>query len=370
MAYDEKVYQIALHFVPGIGNVVAKTLVSYCSSASKIFNTPPGKLSKIPGIGQLTADKIKNFGNFDKAEQEWHKCTKQGIDILFYSDPKYPKRLKQCADAPILLFYKGQIPFNNEKVLAIVGTRQATSYGRDFLDELFSGLASHQPLLISGLAYGIDIYAHKKALDYNIPTVGVMGSGLDVIYPSAHKKYIKPMLANGGIVSEHFTGVVPDAHHFPARNRIIAGMADATIVIEAAEKGGALITADIANSYDREVFAVPGNYNAPYSKGCNNLIKKHKANILTSVEDIEYLLNWQPGQPVAKKPGPASVDMKALSVDESNIVKTILDCKNDILLDDLSWKTQIPINQIAANLLNLEFKGIVKSLPGKRYKVN
>lgn len=366
---DSRLYQVALSQIPGIGNVIIKTLLSYCGSAENVFKSTPKKLSKIPGIGEITARNILNYKNFSLAEEELKKCEDHKIDLLFLTDEKFPKRLKECVDSPPLLFFKGNIDLNAQKIISIVGTRQATSYGKEFLENFIGDISSHNPVIVSGLAYGIDIAAHKEALKNNLPTVAVMASGMDIIYPSSHKKQAYEMLENGGLLTESKIGTKPESHRFPSRNRIIAGISDATIVVEASEKGGALITAEIANSYNREVFAVSGNVNNKYSAGCNNLIKTHKANILTSAKDLEYYLNWEEGKIINGHNSGLSDILDLLEGCEQNIVKVILDNENDILIDDLSWKTQIPLNLIATHLLNLEFKGIVKSLPGKRYKV-
>jgi len=338
-------------------------------SAENIFKSTKHKLSKVPGIGEITANAILKFNQFDQAEEELKKCESHQIKLLFLTDDDYPKRLRDCIDAPVLLYSKGNVDLNHSKILSIVGTRQATSYGREFIEQFFNQIAPHKPVIVSGLAYGIDIMAHAEAIKNNLPTVAVMASGMDLVYPSSHRKYVIQMLENGGVVTEYKIGVSPEAHNFPSRNRIIAGLADATIVVEASEKGGALITAEIANNYNREVFAVPGNVNQTYSQGCNNLIKIHKANILTSARDIEYYLNWEVGKVNEIADAADMKWMDELISEEKQIIKTILDNQNNILIDDLSWKTQIPLNFIATHLLNLEFKGIVKSLPGKRYRV-
>ena len=254
---EEKVYQIALSMVPGIGDINARKLVSYCGSAKEIFNKNRSKLAAIPGIGTHTAQAIHGFNAFAKAEDEVYACEKAGIDILFYTDKDYPYKLKQAPDSPIILYYNGEKVLNTEKIVSIVGTRNATSYGKLFVEKLIEGLIPHKALIISGLAYGIDIHAHKSAISAGLPTVGVMASGLDIVYPNTHKGIAMQMLKDGGLLSETPLGVKPEAHFFPARNRIIAGLADAIVVVEAARRGGALITAEIANSYSRDVLPFP-----------------------------------------------------------------------------------------------------------------
>lgn len=357
---------LALHFIPGVGDQISRQLISYCGSAEKVFKTPKGKLLKIPGIGEVTAESIINHNSFELAETELRKAEKENVSILFRTDKEYPSRLKNIPDAPSLLYCKGSINFENPKSVAIVGTRKSTPYGKECVEEFVSQLVPHNALIISGLAYGIDIQAHKQAVKHSLQTIGVMGSGIDVIYPAAHAETAKAMQANGGLVTENIFGTKPDAHNFPMRNRIIAGLCDALIVVEAAEKGGALITADIANGYNKDVFAFPGNIGASHSEGCNNLIKSNKAHLLTSVKDLEYIMNWGvASKPVKKK---EALSMEGFEPDEQSILQVLLE-KNPTVLDELSWKTNIPVSQLASVLLMLEFKGIVQSLPGKQYRL-
>ena len=364
----EKLYQVALSFVPGIGDVNTRQLVSYCGSAEAIFKSNKSKLNSIPGIGAKTVAAINSHNTLDHAEKLIERCEKEEVKILFYTDKEYPFRLKQIMDSPPLLFVKGNTDLNAQKIVAIVGTRQATEYGKEFTEKLVEGLKPHNALIVSGLAYGIDIQAHKAALKYELPTLGIMGSGLNVIYPAPHKNTVMQMLlSNSSIMSEYPLDTKPDAHNFPSRNRIIAGIADALVVVEAAHRGGALITAEIANSYSKDVFALPGNIHCHYSVGCNNLIKSHKANLITSVKDLEYIMNWEPtGDLIDDKP-PLKED--AFAPEEWQLLNVLLQEKNEMLIDDLSWRSQLPINQVAAILLNLEFQGVIKSLPGKKYRL-
>ncbi|MCG8306063.1 MAG: DNA-processing protein DprA [Cytophagales bacterium] len=366
---DEKLYQVALSMVPGIGDVTAKTLLSHCGSVKEIFTKNKNNLAKIPGIGPVNSDKIKSFKNFSAAEQEIDKCQKHDIEILFFTDKKYPKKLKHAPDSPAVLYYKGASDLNNYKTVAIVGTRKSTGYGRKFTEQIVEQLAAHNALIVSGLAYGIDVKAHKAALKYGLETIGVMASGLDIIYPSMHRSIALEMVHQGGLLTEFRIGEKPDAHNFPSRNRIIAGMSDVTIVVEAAAKGGALITAEIANSYNRDVFALPGDIGKNFSNGCNNLIKSNKAHLLTSVEDIEYIMNWEPMSDPIPADDP-SYDCSKFSREEKSVIDTLRSSSLDgILLDELSWRSQIPLNKLASVLLNLEFNGIVKTIPGKKYKL-
>ena len=358
---------LALHFIPGIGDHIIRQLLSYCGSAEKVFKTPRGKLLKIPGVGSVTADVILKGNPFKKAEKEITTAEKNGVQLLFFTDRNYPARLKQLNDAPSLLYAKGNINFENSKTVGIVGTRKATDYGKTCVDELVEGLVSHGALIISGLAYGIDILAHKQAIKNSLPTIGVLGSGIDVMYPVAHKDVAKKMERQGGIISENPFGTKPDAHNFPSRNRIIAGLSDALVVIEAAEKGGALITSDIANSYNKDVFAFPGNIGRSFSAGCNNLIKSNQAHLITSVKDLEYIMNWHAGVDSTKNI--ASSAMEMLSDDERSLFRILKENNNPLSVDELSWRSGLAINKLASLLLALELNGTIQSMPGKMYKL-
>lgn len=356
---------LALHFIPGIGDYLVRQVVSYCGSAEKVFKTPKGKLLKIPGVGAVTADAILNGKPFQQAEKELIKAEKESVELLFFTDKKYPSRLKNIPDAPSILYAKGNTDFENLKVVGIVGTRQATSYGKERVEEIVKELVPHGALIVSGLAYGIDIHAHKQALKQGLPTLGVMGSGMDIIYPAAHKEIANKMLDHGGLATENSFGTKPDAHNFPERNRIIAGLCDALVVVEAAIKGGALITAEIANSYNKDVFAFPGGIGETYSAGCNNLIKINKAHLLTSVKDLEYIMNWDAAtSPKKVKP---SLSLAEFDEFEQVVLKILIEKKAPVLIDEVSWKSNLPVSQLASVLLGLEFKGVVKSLPGKQY---
>lgn len=359
---------LALHFIPGIGNHLIRQLVSYCGSAEQVFRTPKGKLLKVPGIGGVTAGVILGGDIFQVAEEEARRAEKEGVELLFYSDKHYPSRLKTIADAPSLIYSRGSIDFEAGKIVAIVGTRHATAYGRKCVEDIVRDLVPHEAMILSGLAYGIDIVAHRQAVRHQLQTVGVLGSGIDVIYPASHAETARRMQANGGLVSENPFGTKPDAHNFPSRNRIIAGLCDALIVVEAAVTGGALITADIANSYNKDVFAVPGNVGEGYSEGCNNLIKANKAHLLTSVKDLEYIMNWSTDN--NGKVSEASVfNPDEYSSEEFSLLHLLQEKNRNLPLDELSWMAGFPVSQTAALLLNLEFKGVVQSHPGKMFSL-
>jgi DNA processing protein len=357
---------LALHFIPGVGDHLFRQLVSYCGDAEKVFKTPKGKLLKVPGIGDRTAEAIRKGKSFEKAEKELKKAERDDVQLIFFNDKQYPSRLKQVNDAPSLIYAKGKIDFENPKTIAIVGTRKATQYGRERVEELIQDLVPHHPLIVSGLAYGIDIHAHKVSIKHKLQTIGVMGSGMDMIYPSGHKDVATQMMANGGIVTEHSFGAPPDAHNFPARNRIVAALSDAVIIVEAAERGGALITAEIANSYNKDVFAFPGNIGQSHSEGCNNLIKANKANLMTHAKDLEYIMGWEVNSVPVKK---IEMSLEQFDGPEQEVLKVLLANNKQLMIDDISWKANIPVSQLASILLGLEFKGVVASLPGKQYKI-
>jgi DNA processing protein len=356
---------VGITLIPGIGNVLAKQLISYCGSAEKVFSTPRNKLLKIPGIGVKNADSINRAIQLEKAEIIVRQCERAGIRILYCTDKDYPERLKDLYDAPLILYSKGKGDLNPLKTIGIVGTRRATDYGKSIVDEIIRELKCHAPVIISGLAYGIDYKAHVSALAHHLPTIGVIAGGYRHLYPSLHKRTAAEMEIRGSILSESPPDIMPEAHFFPERNRIIAGMSDVLVVVEAAMKGGALITAEYANNYNREVFALPGNLHSRYSEGCNALIKRHKANILTSVNDIEDIMNWDRKESVAVQ---KEIDWADLSMPEKKIIQIFRKYGNEILIDELSWKSQIPVNQLASHLLNLEFRGYIKALPGKKFR--
>jgi DNA processing protein len=364
---QERFSFFALYIIPGVGDRLAKQLIGYCGSAHAIFQTPKGKLLKIPGIGPVTAEAIKNGNTFKEAEKEFKKADKEDVEILFFTDKKYPTRLKTIEDAPSILYVKGNANLNPAKTVGIVGTRQATAYGKDNVDKVVSDLVRHNATIISGLAYGIDIQAHKQAIKHNLPTVGVMGSGIDIIYPAPHKDTAKKMLDHGGLVTENRFGVKPDAHNFPARNRIIAGLSDALIVIEAAEKGGALITADISNSYSKDVFAIPGNVGQTYSEGCNKLIKTNKAHLLNSIKDLEYIMNWSSDP--TKKTASSFLNLDDFETDEQKILAVMKDKNAPVMIDELAWKSGMSQGMLASLLLTLEMKNVVQVLPGKLFRL-
>lgn len=364
MSGEEIRHLLALKFTPGIGDVSAKQLISYCGSAEAVFRESKGALLKVPTIGEKTIASIQSSKSLTLADDTLSKCEKYKVSILPYYHSEYPSKLKLVNDAPLLIYKKGTVFFPERKAVGIVGTRNATEYGRMTTEKIVDELIAHQAVVVSGLAYGIDVTAHRASLKCGLPTVAVLAGGLDRIYPTTHRKTADEMLEMGGWISEQIPGVMPEPHFFPARNRIIAGMSDALVVVEAASKGGALITANIAYSYNREVFAVPGDLANKFSAGCNALIRNQKANIYTTVKDLEYILGWERGVPIVTK---SILDLTQFSLVEQQILKVLMEFDSGLPLDELCWKTQININESLSLLLNLEFAGVVKSLPGKRY---
>lgn len=362
---QERLSLLALHYLPGVGDYLVRQLVSYSAGAAQVFKTPPGKLLRIPGVGRKTADAIARGQPFKAAEEALLKAGKQNVEIVLFTDRSYPKRLRGLADAPVVLFMKGQIQLDVPRVVAIVGTRNATTYGKRCVEELVACLKPHRALIVSGLAYGIDIMAHRQSLSAGLATVGVMGSGIDVIYPAVHTETARRMQENGGLVTEETFGAKPDAHNFPSRNRIIAGLCDALVVVEAAARGGALITAEIANSYNKDVFAFPGSVGESFSEGCNNLIKTNKAHLLTGIADLEYIMNWSAGM---EGPAPEKeYQQEDFSEEEYHLLMMLKEKNRNIQLDELSWISGLPVSKAATILLSLEFKGVIQSLPGKMY---
>lgn len=359
-------YQISLSLIPGVGGVTAKKLISYCGGVEAIFSERKNALLKIPGIGENLASAVLNHKVFDRAEKEILFIEKHRIRTSFFLDKDYPARLKHCEDGPVMLFIKGDANLNASKVVSVVGTRSMTEYGREKCSALLEGLVPHNALVVSGLAYGVDACAHKKALDTGLETVAVLGHGLDRIYPPLHQALAKRIIKQGALLTEFLTETQPDRENFPKRNRIIAGLCDAVIVIEAAESGGALITANIANSYNRDVFALPGRTTDPYSKGCNVLIKTNKANLLESIADLEYIMGWDIRKDPRKAIQPAL--FAELDADEEKMVDFLR--KNpEAGIDQIVSQAGYTVSKTSALLLGLEFKGIVKPLPGKIFKL-
>lgn len=360
-------FKIALSITPGIGGILARNMVAYVGSVEGIFEESVKTLQKIPGIGEINARRIKDSNVLVKAEREIKFIEKHKIDVQFYTDKNFPRRLKTCIDAPIIIYTKGNLNLNEQRIVSIVGTRNATNYGKQVCEELVQKFAerNYKVLIVSGLAYGIDIQSHKSAIKFNIPTVGVVGHGLDKIYPSLHAETARKMLENGGLVTDFPSETKIDPSNFIRRNRIIAGLSDATIVVESAAKGGALITAEIASSYNRDVFAFPGRAGDVYSKGCNQLIRNSGANLIEGIDDLEFFMGWEQS---AKKQVVQPSLFVELNADEERIVSLLRE-NGELFIDQISSELTIPVSRISAMLLTLEFKNVLVAMPGKMYKL-
>ena len=358
--------QIALSFIPNIGAVQARILVDHFGDAAAVLKAKKSVLSSLDGIGEIRAASIKDFKGFKKAEDEISFMEKYKITPLFLTNKNYPKRLLNCYDPPTVLYYKGHADLNTPKIIGVIGTRSNTDYGKQVTEKLLKELESSNVLVVSGLAFGIDAIAHKTALKNNLSTVGVLAHGLDTIYPSQHASLAKEMLQQGGLLTEFTSQTKPDKHHFPTRNRIVAGMCDAVIVIETSVKGGSMITAELANGYNKDVFAFPGRTTDNKSSGCNYLIKNNKAMLLTDAQELMEIMGWE------EKKKPPVKQQTALFIhlsEEEKIIVAILSEKETTGIDELNLKSNLSSSTVAAAILNLELQVVIASLPGKMYKL-
>lgn len=366
---SELLYQLALTEVPNIGCVHAKILAQEFGSAEKIFKAKQQQLEKIEGIGEVRAKAIKNFSDFSKAEEEIKFIEKYKIRPLFLTDKNYPQRLLNCYDSPTLLYFKGDTDLNATKIIAIIGTRNNTDYGKQQTEKLVKELAGQNVLVVSGMAFGIDAVAHKASLKNNLPTIGVLAHGLDQMYPPEHSNLAKDMIKHGGgLLTEFCSKTKPDKHNFPTRNRIVAGMSDAVVVIESGEKGGSIITAELANGYNKDVFALPGRVTDNKSAGCNFLIRNNKAMLLTDAEEIIEIMGWEEKNQKSKVKSQKELFIE-LTADEKIIVG-ILKEKETVHIDEINIRSGLSSSSVAAAILSLELQGVVATLPGKMYKLN
>ncbi len=363
MTKEEIIQLIALSKVPKVGPIVAKNLIAYGQSIGAVFDLTPKELVNVPGIGPHF---IKDFNPKEyllEAEEEFLFARKNDITILPYLDKSYPKRLAHVESSPIVLYYKGNQDLNHTRTVAIIGTRNPTDYGRNLCDKIVEGLLPYNVIVVSGLAFGVDVTAHRKCVELDIPTIGVLGHGLDRIYPQEHKSLSTKMINNGGVITEFMSGTNPDRENFPMRNRIIAAMSDAVIVIESKTKGGSIITAEYANDYNKDVFALPGPVNEEKSEGCNKLIKQNKAHLLESAKDLAYIMRWDDidsGKAIQKQL------FVELNEKESRIID-VLKSEKEAPIDIITYKANLTPSETASILLELEFKGLVRNLPGKRF---
>ncbi len=365
MSENDLIYTLALQHVTRIGDTTAKKLITHCGSAEGVLKEKKQNLLKIDGIGAITISDLYAQDHVEAARAELEFIKTENIKCHYFKDEDYPERLKHCIDSPLLLFSSGAINLNKKHIISIVGTRKITTSGMVFCEKLIEELAIYDPIIISGFAYGTDITAHRAAIKHKLQTIGCLAHGLNQIYPKAHKKYVADIEHNGGFFTDFWSSDAFDRNNFLKRNRIIAGLSEATIVIESAEKGGSLVTADIANSYNRDVFAVPGRTSDVLSVGCNNLIKQQKAHLLSTPLDVPYLLNWQ----LENKPQP--IVQKQLFVELNNDEKAVynyLKTQNKELLDTIAINCNLPSYKIASVLLNMELKGVVRPLPGKLFE--
>ncbi|MDX1477403.1 MAG: DNA-processing protein DprA [Saprospiraceae bacterium] len=359
-------YRIALKMIPQVGAVTARHLVSHCGSVEAVFRQRAAALQRIPGVGATLARNILRREVLIEAEAELRRVIEHDIQVHFYLDASYPQRLIHYNQSPILLYGKGRLDLNAARMVAIVGTRQPTPYGIAACEQIIRDLSEYGPTVISGLAYGIDVTAHRAALQYGLPTIGVLGSGCGRVYPQAHRKLALRMMPSGGLVTEfdYLTG--PDKENFPARNRIVAGMVDAVIVVESGRSGGSMITAEFANVFHKDVMAVPGRVSDSRSQGCNLLIREHKAHLITNGQDVAALLGWD--QQTADSGGHQREMFPDLDETERLIVE-LVSLHETMEIDALAAQSKLPLSELATVLLSLEFKGIVKALPGKRYLI-
>jgi len=355
---------MALTRLNGIGPILSRQLISHCGSAEEVFKSSMSALSKIPQIGNQKARLIKYDDVAEDVDKELEFAEKKGVSVLTYLDEAYPRRLNNYEDAPIILYYKGTVDLNALRTVAIVGTRKPTDYGILSCEKIVEDLGKYDPIIVSGMAYGVDSTAHRSSVRNNIPTIGVLGHGLDRLYPPTNRDLAAKMIENGGLLTEFPSGTNPDRENFPMRNRIIAALSDVVIVIESKRKGGSMITADLANGYFKDVFALPGRINDDHSSGCNLLIKSLKASLLESAKDIAYIMRWEE-RTDTKKQQELFIELNEI---ETKIIDHFRSSKEkEITIDKLHYQLQLPVSQLSGLLLELEFKGMIKSLPGKKY---
>lgn len=356
-------YKLALTRIPNVGAVTARQLMAYCGSAEAVFSARPKELKHIPGVGEVTARHIHNGEALRLAEREIPHLERHQIQVLFYLDAGFPERLRRLDRGPVLLYYRGTADLNHLRTVGIVGTRKPSIWGTTLTERLVDELRPYQPMIISGLAYGIDIAAHQRALQQGVPTLGVLGHGLSRIYPAVHRRTAMQMTEQGGLLTEYPFFAEPEREYFPMRNRIVAGLCDALVVVESPERGGSIITAQFANDYNRDVFAVPGRLKDKVSAGCNWLIKTHRAALLENAADIADLLRWETDSLNPQQQLRLFNELER----EEKIVVDLLREQDALHIDRLIMDSKLPSGLVVATLLELECRGIVRVLPGKRY---
>ena len=365
MCFDEYAGRIALTMIPGIGPVISKKLVLHCGSVQAVFREKKKLLELIPGIGTITAKLISDRKCRDRAEKELVQIRNAGVQMLYFTEANYPSRLKHCYDAPPLLYYKGNADLNASRIVSIIGTRKITDYGTRLCEKLVADLVKYNVLIVSGLAYGVDICAHRASLENGINTVGVLAHGLDELYPRVHASTAKKMVLQGGLLTDFPFATNPDRENFPQRNRIVAGLSDAVIVVESGERGGSMITAEFAMNYNRDVFAFPGKVGDYASAGCHAMIKRNKAALIDCADDVAYAMSWEKPSAAA----PVQTSLQTFSGDEEKVVASMRGMGN-IHIDEICMISGLTAGKTSAVLLQLEFRGAVKSLPGKMFRLN
>jgi len=365
MNSEDLIYTLALQHIPNLGDTTAKKLLRQFGDAENIFREKKANILKIDGIGSVRIQELHNPKHLKAAEEELEFIQKNNIQTHYYQDNDYPDKLKHCIDAPILMFSRGNIDLKKKRIISIVGTRQITQQGISFCEQLIEDLSALDPVIISGFAYGVDITAQRAAARNKLQTIGCLAHGLNQIYPKSHKRYMAEIEENGGFFTDFWSTDKFDRNNFLKRNRIIAGLSEATIVIESAEKGGALVTADIANSYDREVFAVPGRPSDKFSIGCNNLIKAQNAHVLTSAADLVYILNWKIEEEQKSIQKQLFIELEM----EEQQLYDFLKVEGKTELDQVALQCKLPTFKAASLLLNMELKGAVRPLPGKLFEI-
>ncbi len=360
---QDDLYKVAMTMIPRVGAITARNLISYCGGLEAVFRARKKELCYVPGVGEVLADQILHSRALEMAEQELHVLEREGIRPIFYLDKDYPERLRPYTDSPLLLYYQGTQDLNALRMVAIIGTRKPSPYGLHICEELIEGLQAYQVITISGLAYGVDVCAHRKSLQLNIPTIGVLAHGLGQIYPASHRQVARRMIKEGGLLTEYPSHIGPKREHFPMRNRIVAGLCDALVVVETGKEGGSMITAQFANDYNKDVFAFPGRVKDPHAHGGNYLIKSHRAALIERAEDLAYIMGWEE-ESIAV--GVQQQLFSELSSDEKLVVD-LLRQNEGAGIDKLTYESRMTGSCMAAVLLNLEFKGLIRSLPGKRY---
>jgi DNA processing protein len=360
----EVFYHLALKQVPHIGDIQIGILLHHFGDPSSVFKASIRILEQLPGIGSVRAHSIKSFNNYRRIEQELTFVAKNNIEILVKHHDPYPKRLENCVDAPHLLFYRGNSSLNHQRIAAIVGTRAPTDYGKERVVALIEALSEVDVLVVSGLAYGIDTLVHRDCVTQKVKTVGVLGHGLDQLYPSSNRQLAFNMVHNGGLLTEFLHQTKPDRQNFPKRNRIVAGMVDAVIVVESGEKGGSLITAEIANSYNKDVFAYPGRTTDVGSMGCNQLIRTHRANLITSGFEFIEFMDWSP---LLKEKKAIQAELFIALEGKEKYLYDLVKEREPVGIDDLIVQTVFKPSEVASILFSLEMRGLIVARPGKLY---